>query len=354
MVFAVCIHVCDFGVDGFFEMVRALESPVCEALAFERLPASFDVVELWCVFWKPLRGEPVAALVECCAGGFAGVHGAVVENDADRFAPVSGLWAVEAVEPFDEPDHVAGAFAPGGLDDEFAGREVERADHRHLLRLARCFDPQVGTARGPRPGQIGMRECFGFIGKQQDDVAGQGLLFEQLEPYAGAFDSVAVLPASQRVAGPLAGKAPFLRKTTESLEREMRCPVRVSISAASRGSVQFVRFSTGKPKTSRATTSAASAFTGDGPGATRRAIPESPSRMKAERQPRTVSSRTRKASPISMLVHPDSESRMPRARSAASRSETPACSSRASSCSAVASNGDFPDMFQLPNQTPKE
>ena len=45
MVFAICIHVCNFRVDGFFEMVWALESLVCEALAFERLPASFDVVE---------------------------------------------------------------------------------------------------------------------------------------------------------------------------------------------------------------------------------------------------------------------------------------------------------------------
>ena len=48
MVFAIFIHVCNFRVDGFFEMVWAVESLVCEALAFERLPASFDVVERLC------------------------------------------------------------------------------------------------------------------------------------------------------------------------------------------------------------------------------------------------------------------------------------------------------------------
>ena len=56
MVFAICIHVCNFRVDGFFEMVWALESLVCEALAFERLPASFDVVvsmaETNCAGWR--------------------------------------------------------------------------------------------------------------------------------------------------------------------------------------------------------------------------------------------------------------------------------------------------------------
>lgn len=170
MVFAICIHVCNFRVDGFFEMVWALESLVCEALAFERLPASFDVVELWCIFWQPLRGEPVAALIQCGAGGFAGVYGAVVEDDAHGFALFAGLRAVEAVEPFDERDHVAGSFAAGCLDNEFAGREVERADHRHLMRLARRFDPQVGTAHGPGPGEIRMGERLGFIGEQQDDV----------------------------------------------------------------------------------------------------------------------------------------------------------------------------------------
>ena len=177
MVFAICIHVCNFGVDGFFEMVWALESLVCEALAFERLPASFDVVELWSIFWQPLRHEPVAALIQCGAGGFAGVHGAVVENDADGFALYfglrAGLRAVEAVEPFDERDHVAGSFAAGCLDNELACREVECADHRHLVRLARRFDPQVGAAFRPRPGQIRMGERLGFIGEQQDDVTGQ-------------------------------------------------------------------------------------------------------------------------------------------------------------------------------------
>ena len=32
MVFAICIHVCNFRVDGFFEMVWVVESLVCEVI----------------------------------------------------------------------------------------------------------------------------------------------------------------------------------------------------------------------------------------------------------------------------------------------------------------------------------
>lgn len=170
MVFAVCVHAGDFGGDGFFEVICVLESPVCEVLAFECLPASFDVVELRGVFRKPFRSEPVTALVQRGARRLAGVHGTFVKDDADGFALLAGLRAVEAIEPFNERDHVAGAFAPGCLDNQRAGREVESADHRNLVRLARCFDPQVGTAQRPGPSQIGMGERLGFIGEQQDDV----------------------------------------------------------------------------------------------------------------------------------------------------------------------------------------
>jgi len=146
------------------------------------------------------------------------------------------------------------------------------------------------------------------------------LLLHQLKAQAGSLHGSGVLPAFQRVAGPLAGETPFLRNTTESRECEMRCPVRRSISSDRRGKVQLIRFSTGAANSSLATASAACAFTGGQPGAGCRSMPAKPSRMNVERQSRTVSSRTPKTSPIAALFQPESESRIARARSASVRS----------------------------------
>ncbi|HEV2042130.1 MAG TPA: hypothetical protein VGT81_19160 [Casimicrobiaceae bacterium] len=82
---------------------------------------------------------------------------------------------------------------------------------------------------------------------------GSRLLLEQLKAQAAAIDGIGVLTALQRVTGPLVGKAPFLRKPTESRECEMRWPVRRSISSQRRGKVQFVRLATGLAKSSPAT-----------------------------------------------------------------------------------------------------
>ena len=48
-------------VDDCFEMIVAGKCLAGEALAFQRLPASFDVVEFGGVFGRPFRREPVAA-----------------------------------------------------------------------------------------------------------------------------------------------------------------------------------------------------------------------------------------------------------------------------------------------------
>jgi hypothetical protein len=129
----------------------------------------------------------------------------------------------------------------------------------------------------------------------------------------------------------------------------MRCPVRRSISSDRRGKVQLIRFSTGAANNSRATASAASAFTGAQPGAGCRSTPAKPSRMKIDRQLRTVSSRTPKTSPIAALFQPESESRMARARSASARSAETANRSRPRRCSALAATEDLKTTAKPPN-----
>jgi hypothetical protein len=42
-----------------------------------------------------------------------------------------------------------------GLDNEFAGGEIERADHRDLFGLTRRFDAQVRAPLRPDTGKIG-------------------------------------------------------------------------------------------------------------------------------------------------------------------------------------------------------
>src|SRR5215207_4708244 len=165
-----------------------------------------------------------------------------------------------------------------------------------------------------------MGERFGLVAEQKHDVARLGLRLEQLSAQAGAIYSVLILAAFQRVAGSPPAKAPFFLSTTESREREMRTPARVSSSSARRGSVQFGRSATGPDRTSSATARARSALTGAGPGATDVFRASMPPVIKALRQKRTVSSRTPKAWAIWRLVQPERVSKIARARSASPRS----------------------------------
>ena len=131
------------------------------------------------------------------------------------------------------------------LNDELATRPVEHAEHRHFGALARRRNAQIGPFLGPDVRQIGMGERFGLVAEQKHDVARLGLSLEQLSAQARPVHGVRILAAFQRVAGSPPAKAPFFRSTTESREREMRTPARVSISSARRGSVQFGRSATG-------------------------------------------------------------------------------------------------------------
>jgi hypothetical protein len=67
------------------------------------------------------------------------------------------------------------------VDDELAREVVERAQHRDLLRLARCRHTQVCPGLRPDAGEIGMRQCLALVAVEQNDVAGFGLLLAQLQ-----------------------------------------------------------------------------------------------------------------------------------------------------------------------------
>src|SRR5271165_1938200 len=189
-----------------------------------------------------------------------------------------------------------------------------------------------------------MGERLALVGVEQDDVACLSLRLAQGQPQADPLHGVSVLAAFQRVAGTAIAQAPFFRSTTESRDLEIVTPVRRSISDDSRGNVQFGRSATGADKISSATASAACAFTGGRLGS-RETRPSTPTRRKIERQSRTTSSRTPKASPMRALVQPSSVNKIARARSASARSRDDANRVSPSLCSPDATIGDRPAMI---------
>jgi len=230
-------------------------------------------------------------------------------------------------------------------DDQLVGGQIEDAEHRHLARLAGRFHPQIGSPLGPGAGEIGMGQSLGLVLEQEDDIPGCGLLLQQTQAQAGPPNRLSVLPPLQRVPWPAPCEPPFLRITTLSRDFEMRSPVRLSISSAKRGKVQFGRSDTPGANTSSTTDKAARALTGSGPHALRPRSPATPSRPKIQRQCRTLSGCTQNAAAIRSLVQPSRDSSIARARSASSRSDDPARPRNASRCSADASIQDRPAMF---------
>jgi hypothetical protein len=276
--------------------------------------------------------------------GFAGMDRTVIEHQDDRFVLSRRVRPIARFKTTEEGDEIAAALGGAGVDDQLAGGAIKGADHRPLLGLPRCLDPQIAAAFGPGPGEIGMGECLRFVTEQQGDVAGLGLLLQQAQAQARAVDRVGILPALQRVARPAPGKSPFF-STTLSRDFEMRSPVCFSISLARRGRVQFGRSETPDVSRSSTTDNAARAFFGSGPGALRARRPATPSRPKIQRQCRTLSGCTQNAAAIRSLVHPSNDNRMARARSASSRSRDPARPRNSALCSDVDSIHDCPDMI---------
>ena len=144
---------------------------------------------------------------------------------------------------------------------------IERADHRHFLGLSRRRHAQVRAALGPCARQIRMCQGLALVAIEENDVAGFGLGLAQLKAQPHALDLAGALAAFQRVAGPPPAEV-FFRSALDSCDLRILTPSRASISVMRRGIVQLGRSATGASSRGVTTRSAASVFTGAGPGAT--------------------------------------------------------------------------------------
>lgn len=344
---ALFIEGVDGVMDGSIERVGIDEGLVGEMMGLEIAPDGFDVVQLRGVFGQPLDGEPVGAGGQGCLRDLAGVDWPVVLDQHHGLGGLTGLGAVDPIELFKVGDKVAAAFGLGGMHDEFAGRVIERAQNRDFFCLARCRNAQIRARLCPCTSEVRVSQRLALVAVEQNDVADCGLLLEKLEAQADPLDFASHLTTLQRVPGPPPAEL-FFRRALESCARLMLTPSRASISAHRRGMVQLGRSATGALNNGMTTRSAASLFTGAGPGATVAFSASTPPFIKSLRQSRTVSSRTPKASAIRPLVQPDIVSTIARARSASPRSREPANSANSACCSLLAQRGDFPLMNARP------
>src|SRR5512132_1706902 len=111
-------------MDGAVEMIEITKGLVGEKMPLQVAPGMFDVVQLGGVLRQPFDAQP-RPRVESGARGLAGMDRTVVEDEHDRRL-LAGTWAVEFVEPPQQGGEVAAFFGPAGVDDEVAGRDVER------------------------------------------------------------------------------------------------------------------------------------------------------------------------------------------------------------------------------------
>src|SRR5713101_2760603 len=315
------IELIDGAGDSGIELIDGPEGLVSEEVALEVAPGAFDVIELRGVFRQPLDGQP-GALVEGGATELAGVDRAVVEDQDDGLCGVSGPRPIEWVEVLQQGDEVGAALGWTAMHDQGAGGMVERADERQLARLPGRRDPQIGAAFGPGVRQIRMGQHLGLVLRQQHDVAGIGLLLQELEPEPGAVDGIRLLPAEQAVARSAPAVAIFF-SVLLSCDFEIETSACRAISACSRGNVQFARSATGAVNNDAATLAAASLFTASRPARSIARRPSIPASANQLRQRRTLSGVTPKARAICPLVQPLSDSTIARARSASSRRADP-------------------------------
>src|ERR1700691_1914109 len=305
-------------VDCAIESDVVGEGVVGEMVRLEIMPDDLDVVELGCVFRQPLDGEPVLARFKGLEGELADVDRPIVLDQHDGLDGSSWLGAVQMVELLQVGDEVAGPFGHTRVHGQLARDMIERSDHRHFLGLSRRRHSQVRTALGPCARQIRVCQGLALVAIKENDVAGLGLGLAQLKAQPHALDLAGALADFQRVAGPPPAEV-FFRSALDSCDLPILTPSRASISVMRRGIVQFGRSAAGASSRGATTRSAASVFTGGGPGATVAFNASTPPRANSLRQRRTVSSRTLKASAMRGLVHPDNVSNIARARSASPR-----------------------------------
>jgi hypothetical protein len=133
----------------------------------------------------------------------------VVLDQHDWFGWPAGLWAVELVELLEMGDEVGAALGRASMDDKLVRDVIERAQHRHLFGLPRRWHTQVRTGLCPGARQIRMRQRFTLVAVKQNDVAGFGLKFAQLQAQADPIHLAGVLAPLQRVPGPPPAKLFF-------------------------------------------------------------------------------------------------------------------------------------------------
>jgi hypothetical protein len=302
---------------------------VGEEVTLEVTPGAFDVVQFGCVFGQPFNGQP-RALIEGGTAQLADVDRSIVENQDDRFSRLSRSRPVQRIEAFQQADEVSAALGAAAMDSQPAGGMIERPEQCQLSRLTRGRHAQIRAPLGPGMGEIGMGERFGFIRRQQHDIACFRLLFQQLEPQSGSVNGVGILSSVQAVAGAAPSVAVFFSALL-SCDFEIEKSLCRAISACKRGNVQFGRSATGALSTAAATTAAASLFTASRPGCSPARRASTPPAANQLRHRRTLSGVTPKARAICPLVHPFTDSTIARARSASSRRSDRASSRNASS-----------------------
>ena len=344
---ALLVEVVNGSVDGLVEVCGIGEGLMGEVMRLEIAPDGFDVVEFGSVFGQPLDREPVRPRREGRERQFADMDRPVVLDQHDGLCRPARLGTEELIELLEMGHEVGAALAWAGVDDELAGDVIERPQHRHLLSLSRRGHAQVGACLRPSAGEIGMRQRLAFIAVEQNDVAGFGLAFAQLQAQADPIHLAGGLSSLQRVPGAPPAEV-FFRNALDNCERLMRTPSRASISALRRAIVQFVRSATGWSSNGVTTRSAVLLFTGGGPGAMLASNAATPPLPKSLRHSRTVSSRTPKASAIRALVQPERVRSTARARSASPRSRDRARAINAARCFSLAATGDLPPMPHPP------
>src|SRR5690349_18359248 len=132
--------------DGAGASVNVREGAVGELMLLEVAPASFDLIQLGCVFRQPFEGEPSAIGKRVCCQ-LAGVDRSIVENCDQRPGAFGG--AVGGAKLVEQVDKIGGALGGAGVDEKPPAHRIKGPEHRPLFRLAGGFDAQLGAAPGP-------------------------------------------------------------------------------------------------------------------------------------------------------------------------------------------------------------
>jgi hypothetical protein len=262
----------DSVMDGMVESVGIGKGVVGEIMLLEVAPASFDIVQLGGVFRQPFEGEP-GALGKRARGQLAAVDRPVVENRDQGPGAFGG--AVCGAELVEQVDEVGGALGGAGVHKKAPVHRIKGAEHRPLFRLAGRLDAQLGAAPGPAAGQIGMRECLGFVEKHQIDCPRCRLGFQIGKAFTARLDRRCVLAPFEGVARSSPGK-PLWRSWCESHPGEIAGPPRWTISAHRRGNVQPPSWRTSSFRIAAAIAPACGPTTDCRPGLWRRRSPATP------------------------------------------------------------------------------